>query len=144
MAETTVAVPCMTCGRDIKRTPREWQDLADLDAPPVCKVCEGRTEASPVVPAPAPPIPLTANDCVLIALSRIHRERIHASTSEIVVAAWSVDKMKFGLPGFEALYPNSNRVIVALVVLTRRKMIERMSPSRYRLTEKGRGSLRAG
>jgi hypothetical protein len=62
------------------------------------------------------------------------------SAEELVVAVWKQDK-SFGLHGYTDLYPNSNKVLAALMGekgLTRRGYFKKVGPKMYSLTPEGK------
>lgn len=79
---------------------------------------------------------MTALDDLLLAA---HAIGVTWTTPELVLAAWRAAPARFGLKGCRETHPDSNRVIVELVRLrSKHGLVERVAPSTYRLTEKGR------
>lgn len=54
----------------------------------------------------------------------------------LVVAAWGLDRERFGLKGYALLHPDSNRVVVE-VVKACRPFLERTRPGHYRVSAAG-------
>lgn len=62
---------------------------------------------------------------------------------ELAIAAWQLDKARFGMKGFETEYPDMNRVLMELVGAkpsspVKRGHLECPAPSTYRLTARGK------
>jgi len=63
------------------------------------------------------------------------------SAEELVVAAWLKDKDSLGLKGYEALYPNSNKIFSTLMGkngLERRGYLKKVGPKLYSLMPAGK------
>ena len=82
-------------------------------------------------------------DLALIAAAKLERRdeaRDSFLAEELVVAAWRECPQRFGLRGYEAVYPDSNRVLYNLMGsrgLVARGLLERVAGRRYRLTPDG-------
>lgn len=101
-------------------------------------------------PAPPPPVgPLSHKDLsvrdviLLAALDLSVAGNSVFSEWDLTVAAWSLNRKMFGMPGYEQSYPNHKRVSVELVA-TRpgapvfNRYLTRVRPSFYTLTALGR------
>jgi hypothetical protein len=93
----------------------------------------------------------TAADTILLALHAATGDMISESVfteSEITVLAWQADRMRFGLRGYETIYPNMKRVCCELIKMQeptdswqpawrRLGLIRRVGVRMYAVTEAG-------
>lgn len=85
---------------------------------------------------------MTARDTILLALADCSLDK-EVRVADIVVAAWRRDPVKFGLPGFQHTYPDSNKVYVEIMNKKPQSVIGlglvvKTRPSHYGLTPLGR------
>ena len=103
-------------------------------------------------PRPQPPKPGNAGTvkpdtkaatilAAILAWEQASREPMPQAAA--VVAAWRLDQPGLGLPGYAGRFPDSNRVIMELVKMTKRKLLARPKPLHYRLTPAGRAVAEA-
>jgi len=89
---------------------------------------------------------LTIVQSILLAAAELDREQGKFSAEDLVVRAWKLFPDKFGLQGYAAKYPDSNRVLTKIMgatsALKTKGWIERVGTKRYRLSEVGRVAAR--
>lgn len=147
-------VTCAKCGAEFELACDEIRRLVEADEKPACGRgwCElaarkraaaeeraARAAARAAVPSPVRHI--TQHDRVLLAVADLEQPHVGAWQSAVVVSAWVDDPAAFGLPGFEALHPHSNRVVVVLCQLVSRGWLARPAAGCYRLTDAGTARL---
>jgi hypothetical protein len=82
---------------------------------------------------------LTRNDLILLAAKKLANP---FTEEQLVVAAWQLDKEKFGLAGYHGFYPNNNLVKLQLMGkngLVKRGEIIRLKVGLYCLKGMGPG-----
>lgn len=106
----------------------------------LCSGCGGGQRPC-LTPGPKPgrgPRPKTATASLLVAAAGIGSREF--TTWELVVAAFENDRERWGLPGYESHYPDSNAVKVELYKRSEtgfKQFIEKTGKNRYRLTPAG-------
>lgn len=145
---TGVIVQC-ACGSDVEMSHEEIRDLNGERA--TCEAC--RIAATVPPPEPSGPhsnrrVHRNIYDGILLALLDMERDLgpdVEVSLSSLIVEAWTIERA-YGLPEWETVFPDSNRVVMDVVKLVRAGFVDRVKPrpsgerdrSRYRLTNKGR------
>lgn len=80
----------------------------------------------------------TATGILLVAMHNIGKKEI--DESDIVIESWRLCQKRFGLLGYNTIYPDANRVRVELVrskPLMKLGYIERVGKRKYRVTPRG-------
>lgn len=89
---------------------------------------------------------LSLRELILLAARDVARSGHDATTARIAVRAWQLAPDRIGLAGFEALHPDSNRVLAKLSGregLCAIGWLRRVAPNTHRITHKGHAKLRA-
>lgn len=138
---TTVAVNCRECHRPIRATHDQIRAEIDDDVAIPCEWCESASQAS------LPPR-LTAADVIVAAAAQMGELHyvdglVGVPLSDIIIKAWEIAPEKFGMSGYEEIYPDSNRVSCEVSKMLRRLpnrpvLLEKVGPRRYRLTPAGK------
>lgn len=84
---------------------------------------------------------LSLRDKILLAADVLDKRTGQFSANELVVAAWKLDYKAFGLEGFAADYPDSNRVLYNLMGrsgIVQQGLLVKVGPKRYGMTKMGR------
>ena len=88
----------------------------------------------------------TASELVLLAASDLNEAgNQEFSEWDLTVAAWSVDRFRFGLRGYAQSYPDHKRVMMEIMGQkpsspVQQKYLEKLRPNYYRLTPLGRSA----
>lgn len=126
------SVPCAVCKVPFVIDQDELRERCDTGNPPPCNACVDREAAADVerekaALVAAEPGPdyiafrrrLTAADVILCAAAGLEAGGMPVSMSRLVVAAWTLDRQRFGLAGYVREYPSDNRVIAEVVKMAR-------------------------
>jgi hypothetical protein len=96
---------------------------------------------------------LTASETVLLAAADLAAAGKHEfSEWDLTVAAWALDRFRFGLRGYAQSYPDHKRVMMEIMGQkasspVQQKYLEKLRPNFYRLTPLGKAAaarIRAG
>lgn len=143
MPEDSVVVGCAgpgngkRCPAKLAMTHDELREINDAGGSVRCPGCERKKKEGERKAAGR----TTVLDTILLAAFDIETADglgTMLRVNDLVVAAWSLDRAKLGLKGFERQYPDKNRVLMDVVKMVKAGLLERPAPSVYRLTEAGR------
>jgi hypothetical protein len=90
---------------------------------------------------------LTASETVLLAAADLTAAGNHEfSEWDLTVAAWSIDRFRFGLRGYAQSYPDHKRVMSEIMGQkgsspVQQKFLEKVRPNYYRLTSAGKAAV---
>src|SRR5262245_20022630 len=99
------------------------------------------------------PQKLTASETVLLAAADLTAAgKLEFSEWDLTVAAWALDRLRFGLRGYAQSYPDHKRVMMEIMGQkasnpVQQKFMEKIRPNIYRLTPLGKAvaaQIRAG
>jgi hypothetical protein len=101
-----------------------------------------------VVATISAPAVRTVAEQVLQAARQLEQDGERTFTAEaLIVAAWRINPIAFGLKGFADRYPDSNKVLSVIMGergLARQGMLDKVGVKQYTLTERGRKMLAKG
>lgn len=89
---------------------------------------------------------LSQRELILLAACDVRRSGLAATAARIAVRAWQLAPERFGLAGFEAQHPDSNRVLAKLSGregLCAIGWLRRIAPNTLRVTREGHVKLRS-
>lgn len=142
-----ITVPCADCGHPLTLTRDANRGHLDRGTRPAHATCPAVVQLATVPrPAAAPRPTRAAAEVVLLAAADLTAAGTPVfSEWDLTVAAWSLDRRRFGLRGFETSYPDHKRVYAEIVAgkrtsLTARRLLEKTRPNHYRLTAAGRAA----
>ncbi len=160
LAEGRLLVACPSCDSSFEISIGAYEDAARLSQDLKCSACRGvpaaAKSAGPVFSGlssqkgrrPGPTRPTSVMQVVLLAVDRLTAGvpgSSGAHRSWIVVEAWTADKARLGLKGYESLYPDSNRITVELVRASSLAagLLERTGENQFALTTAGLAVVKA-
>jgi hypothetical protein len=130
-------VTCHRCRRGFAITHDDLRALNDRGGQPHCG-CKRQKPTRTLSRG------LTKAELILLAVESLEDAHLRPpAVSAIIVWAWHTTPSAFGLAGYEAQHPDSNRVIMDLVKMQANGLVSRPEPRHYAITEKGRKAAAA-
>lgn len=81
---------------------------------------------------------MTIPETVLLAIRDLEAAgNPESSESDVTVAAWSLDRVRLGMRGYEQSYPDHKRCYAELCKLVKQKLVSRVRPCVYKLSKAG-------